>query len=570
MRLKILHIIIGLLFGIVVCGLIFLQLIRGNSYYDLSRGNCIRLITQEAKRGTIYDRNGVVIADNRISFDVAVTPQELKDPDGIFGYLSRVLQRDQDDLVRKYRLNRWVPFAPVIVARNIQREEAIRLEENKNQLPGISVQINAKRFYPFGPACSHILGYIGQIDRFRVTKLKDYGYKVKDMVGYSGVEEYYDNFLRGEDGGTQIEVDSKGNQERLLGLRLPTDGKDITLTVDSRIQKIATDLLDGRRGAVVFMDPASGEIWCLVSSPAFDPNAFIERNDDALLSGYLRNPSSPLLNRAIKGLYSPGSVFKIITALCGLESGKISPPTSFFCKGIFELGNREFSCGEPHGIQDLRMAMVHSCNVYFYHVGLMAGPEMLNKYAREFGLGSPTNIDLPSESRGLVPSRLQKKISKNEQWYNGDTVNFSIGQGDILTTPLQMVELMSIFVDGATGIRPHLVKKIEEKDVAYPSAATKLKIKSESLAGVRSYLRSVVADSTGTAHILDIEGLGVAGKTGTVQVSKGDPHAWFVGFFPVKKPRLVFCVFLENGGSSYNACVVAKEILEAMVAQKIL
>ncbi|MDP3143670.1 MAG: penicillin-binding protein 2, partial [Candidatus Omnitrophota bacterium] len=266
MRLKILHIIIIILFCIVLSGLVYLQLIRGSAYYLSGQNNCIRLITQQAKRGIIYDRNGVVLADSRLSFDVTVIPQDFKNPEESFNYLSRFLQKDRAELIKRYRLNRWALFAPVVVAKNISREEAIKLEENKNQIPGVAVQINPKRFYPFGPACSHLLGYLGQIDRFRVTKLKDYGYKIKDIVGYSGVEEYYDNFLRGEDGGTQIEVDNRGNQVRMLGMRLPKDGRSITLTVDSRMQKIAADLMVGKKGAIIFMDPLNGEILCLVSS----------------------------------------------------------------------------------------------------------------------------------------------------------------------------------------------------------------------------------------------------------------------------------------------------------------
>jgi len=427
-----------------------------------------------------------------------------------------------------------------------------------------------KRFYPFGPACSHVIGYLGQIDRFRVTKLKDYGYKVKDIVGYSGVEEYYDNFLRGEDGGTQIEVDNQGNQERMLGMRLPKDGRSITLTIDSRMQKIASDLMAGKKGAIIFMDSTNGEILCLVSSPSFNPNAFIDRNDDNLISSYFRSSTAPLLNRAVKGLYPPGSVFKIITMLSALDIGKITSFTSFSCNGHFYLGAHEFSCWEVHGIQDLRQAFMHSCDVYFYHVGLLVGPDLLGRYSKEFGLGTATGVDLPSESRGLVPSRAQKKLAKNEIWYNGDTVNFSIGQGDVLTTPLQMVRLMAMVVNGSIDFKPHLVMKIEDKEINYKIPAVKSKIKTEYFSLAKSYLRKVVSDPTGTAHILDIANLVIAGKTGTVQVAHGQPHAWFVGFLAKKKPQLVFCVFLENGGSSYNACVVAKEMFEAMLAQKIL
>ncbi|MDP3143484.1 MAG: penicillin-binding transpeptidase domain-containing protein, partial [Candidatus Omnitrophota bacterium] len=304
--------------------------------------------------------------------------------------------------------------------------------------------------------------------------------------------------------------------------------------------------------------------------PAFNPNAFIDRNDDNLISSYFRDSAAPLLNRAIKGLYSPGSVFKIITMLSALETGKISFFTSYLCNGHFFLGAHEFSCWEAHGLQDLRQAVTHSCNVYFYHLGLLVGPDLLGRLAREFGLGVPTGIDLPSESRGLVPSRLQKKISKNEIWYNGDTVNFSIGQGDLLTTPLQMVKLMAAVINESVNLRPHVVKKIGDKEIEYKIPTARMKMKSEFFEKARSYLRAVVSEPTGTANILDIPGLNIAGKTGTAQVGKGKSHSWFVGFLPYQKPRMAFCVFLENGGSSYNSCVVAKEMLQAMLAQKIL
>jgi len=570
MRIKIFHIIIAILFCILLVSLVYMQLIRGNFYYRLSEGNRIRLISQQAKRGIIFDRNGVVIAGNKISFDVMAIPQDIDDIDSSLTVLSRFLQKGRIELLRKFALGRTLPFFPVTLARNISREEAIIIEENKDQLAGIEVQVNAKRFYPLAESGSHILGYLGEIDRFRITKLKDYGYKIRDLIGYSGIEEYYDNFLRGEDGGTQVEVDSRGRQVRMLAKKEARQGRDITLTVDGRLQQIASASIGDKKGAVVFMDPFNGEILCMVSAPAFNPNAFIDRDNDALLNRYFRDQASPLLNRAVKGLYSPGSVFKIVTALAALEAKKITPVTSFLCNGSFYLGHQEFSCWEPHGLQDLRQAVVHSCNVYFYHTGLMVGPDGLSRLAKEFGLGSLVGIDLPAESRGQVPSRLQRKLSKNENWYNGDTVNFSIGQGDLLVTPLQLVRLIGQVVTGGKNVQPHLVKKIEGIETKKEIPAGHLTISKESLEKMKDYLHVAVTDESGTAHILDFAGLGIAGKTGTVQVEKGNPHAWFVGFFPYENPRYVFCVFLENGGSSYNACVVARKMFEAMLAQKIL
>lgn len=570
MRLKVFFITISFVFFLVLTRLAYMQVVRGGYYRQLSGKNCIRLIARQARRGTIYDRNGMVLAENLPSYDVLVIPQDFQEPEAGFSFLSRALQKDKQELVKKFRLNRSAPFAPVVIAKNISREQAIKIEENKNQFPGISVQVNAKRSYPFASICSHILGYVGEIDRFRITRLKDYGYKIKDAVGYGGIEEYYDNFLRGEDGGVQIEVDNRGRQVRMLGLRTPTPGEDIVLTIDARIQGICAEALSGFKGAAIFMDPKNGEILSMVSSPAFDPNVFVDRYDPDLLSGYFRDKQSPLLDRAISGLYSPGSVFKVVTALAALEQGRSSAKTSFSCNGSYRLGNREFACWKEHGLQDLRSAFVHSCNVYFYHLGRLAGPEALSRFAYEFGFGQITGIDLPAQALGTVPSRIQKKASRKESWYPGDTLNFSIGQGDLLVTPLQLTAMMSAVVNGAFSVRPHLAKQIAGREIESSRRQKSLKIKPQNLEMVRRDLRAVVSEPTGTAHILNIENLGIAGKTGTVEVAQGKPHAWFVGFFPYREPRMVFCVFLENGGSGYNACLVARDILKRILEEKIL
>ncbi|MFZ5800682.1 MAG: penicillin-binding protein 2 [Candidatus Omnitrophota bacterium] len=570
MRLKIFFITLSLMFLLVLLRLAYMQLIMGGYYRQLSAKNCIRLIARQARRGTVYDRNGIILAENLPSYDVVIIPQDFQEPEAGFVFLSRALQKDRQELVKHFRLNRNAPFAPVVVAKNISREQAIKIEENKNQYPGISVQVNAKRAYPLASVSSHILGYVGEIDRFRITRLKDYGYKLKDMVGYGGIEEYYDNFLRGEDGGVQIVVDNRGRQVRMLGMRSPTAGKDIRLTIDARIQKICAEALSGFKGAAIFMDPKNGEILGMVSSPAFDPNVFVERYAPDLLSGYFQDQQAPLLNRAVSGLYAPGSVFKVVTALAALEQGKVSAVTSFFCNGSYQLGNRQFACTQKHGLQDLRLAFAHSCNVYFYHLGRLAGPEALSRLAYELGFGQTAGLDLPAQAQGIIPSPIQKRMARKENWYPGDTLNFSIGQGELLVTPLQLTIMMATVVNGTFAARPHLVKEVAGRQPAVIGRQKRLKIKPQNLEIVRRDLRAVVSEPTGTAHILNIENLKVAGKTGTAQVGQGRPHAWFVGFFPYQEPKMVFAVFLENGGSGYNACVVAREILRRMVEEKIL
>lgn len=570
MRLKILHIIIVVFFLIALLGLVYTQVFKGLFYYRKSQNNCIRIVPQQAKRGLVLDRNAAVLADNRMSFNLAIIPQELKDKEQEFLSISRILDKDKASLEKEFRKNQSLPFVPAIVAKNIDKKQAIILEQKKSGFPGVIVEQDAQRFYPFHGAAAHAIGYVGEIDKTRITKLKDYGYKVKDIIGYSGLEEFYDAILRGQEGGAQIEVDNRGIPVRVIADRLAQRGRDITLTLDLRIQKIASDLLEGKRGAIIVMDPNNGEILAMVSSPTFDPNIFVSQNSGEDINGLLNNKNSPLLNRAVAGLYSPGSVFKAVVAVAALESKKIDIYSSFFCNGKMNLGGRDFNCWSKHNDQNLEQAIMHSCNVFFYHLGLLLGADLLNKYAVEFGLGSLTGIDLPVESKGLVPSRSQKSIFKKEAWFPGDSLNFSIGQGDLLLTPLQAVKLMAIIANNGIIIKPHLLKAIEGKDIELPKKYRKVNIKAETLARVKSYLLGVVKSETGTAHLLAMDNLSIAGKTGTVQTAGfGRQHAWFVGFAPFEKPKIVFCVFLEHGGYSSESCVIAKEMLQEMLKEKI-
>ncbi len=445
------------------------------------------------------------------------------------------------------------------------------IEENKYRFSGLYIQESFRRWYPFREAGSHVLGYVGKIDPAQIEKLQEYGYTQESVIGKTGVESYYDSVLRGKGGGLQIEVNSRGEQVRLLGIREPQRGADIQLTIDYRIQKLATEVLGDKRGVVIVMDLGTGAILGQVSTPTYDPNIFVDGHVSQTEISIMTNPYSPLLNRAIKGLYPPGSVFKIIVALAALDLGEISPHTPFLCKGSYSLGKREFGCSHVHGMQNLLQAIAHSCNVYFFNVGELLDSDILDKYARLFGLGSLTNVDLPFEEKGRVPSRTQRKKNFNEGWYRGDTLNYSIGQGDLLVTPLQLVRMMATVARDGEEVQPHLIEKIGAQEIVSLASIRHVPIKPDAYQIVQKGLRQVVTDGEGTAHVLADNALSIAGKTGTAQSSPGkDHHAWFVGYNTKGKGKIAFCVFLEYGGASYNACVLAKQLLDGMVAQEML
>ena len=570
MRIKTFHIIIVVLFLIPLLGLIHIQIFQGNFYYDLSKKNYIRLIPLEASRGKVFDRNGKVLIDNLPSFNLAILPQEFKQQDNTFLHLSKILKIDKTKLLSNFRKFYSAPFSPIIIAKNISKKKAILLEEKKSLLPGIFIQVKPKRLYPYGKICAHVLGYLGLIDRSKITRLKDYGYKIKDIIGYTGVEEYYDKYLRGEDGGIQVKVDHRGRQKRILGIRSAKKGRDLTLTIDIRIQQVAFESLSGYKGSIVVMDPHNGEILAMVSSPSFNPNIFNKTDFDSKIKWLFKNPKAPLLNRSISGLYPPGSTFKMIAAVASLETDKLSTQRKFYCPGKLDIGNAEFECWSEHGSQNLEDAIVHSCNVFFYKLGLMVGPGLLNRYAVEFGLGRLSGVDLPYELKGFVSNPGKSKLLKKSKWYDGDTANFSIGQGELLVTPIQMVRLMASVVNGGRLVTPHLLRLPDNNHLSKHSSFIKLNLKRENLKLLKLYLRKAVADSTGTAHILNLTNLTVGGKTGTAQTARRKSHAWFVGFCPFEVPKIVFCVVLEHGGSSYNACLVTKRLLRRLMDENLL
>jgi len=571
MRIKIVRVIICGLFLTIALNLIYVQVIRGGYFYHLSANNRIRIVPLEGWRGKIKDRNGIVLADSRIAYNVMIAPQDIGDRHELFQFLSKVLEVDASIIEQRYLRRKLAPFAPVIVAKNIPRNKAIILEESKYRYPNLIVQEGFKRSYPLKKNSAHVLGYVGKINRARRERLKEYGYSPQSIIGYTGVEEYYDATLKGGGGGIQIEVNSRGQQVRLLSLKDPTKGQDITLAIDSNIQQIAMDSLGGATGTIIVMDMDNGEILGMTSSPSYDPNIFVDVRKQAKLSGLFSDVRAPFLNRAIKGLFPPGSVFKVPVAIGALDSQKITPHTSFICKGFYELGGRKFRCTHTHGSQNLVQSLAQSCNIYFYHIGSILGVEGLYRYARKFGLGLATYIDLPYEASGNIPSRQKRFQRGKKRWYAGDTLNFSVGQGDVLTTPLQLVRMIATVANSGIEVQPHVIKSIGGVPAVQYNFKREINVNKEVLKTVQRGLRAAVTDYAGTAHVLDLDELFVAGKTGTAQTSSGKKdHAWFVGYVQGAKKNVAFCVFLENGGSSQNACLVSRKLLLSMKKEEIL
>lgn len=569
MRTKVVNWTVIFIFLFLVLSLFNFQIIQSKRFKDLSDKNCIRLLPQEGSRGRILDRQGNIIVGNSISYDVMILPQEDKQIDKTLVTVSGILGISFKDLKDTFRKEFIAPFAPIAIAKNIDIKKAIALEELKPDLAGIIIQPHPQRAYPYASLASHLLGYLSEIDRWRLTRLADYGYKTKDIVGFGGVEEKYDYYLRQEEGGLSMEVDHRGRFMRVLGFRPPRSGKDIQLTLDLKIQRIVEDNLGDRKGSVILMDPYSGEIIAMASRPNFNPSVFVNKSDSAIHK-LLDNPDAPLINRATSSAYPAGSVFKLVVATAALETGKLNLSTTFFCPGSIHIGAWEFSCWDKHNQQNLMGAITHSCNVFFYRTGLLVGAQFIHDYALKLGFSRPTLIDLPYEAGGFVPHPLWRRIYKFRNWFDGDTANLAIGQGDLLVTPLQITRMMGVFANRGILVNPYVVKSIDGRDISIYHKNVHLPLKESTIDYIRRALRNVVSDAGGTGNILSGLAVSVAGKTGTAQVSRGQPHGWFIGFFPFKNPRFVICVFLEHAGSGQASCILTKQIIETLISEGLI
>jgi penicillin-binding protein 2 len=569
---------------VIVCQLWYLQVLEGGRFQEASDKNRTRVRPIAAPRGILFDRNGLPLVDNRPAFTLSLIPRELeRDPiarDATLGRLASLLHIPFAEL--QEAANRSAPdsILPVRVRRGLSMQDVARVEEWKLELPGVIVEVEPQRAYPTSRFAAHLLGYVREAS---VEQLKQGRYRRGDMVGQSGLERLLDEFLRGKDGGERIEVDAFGRQIRLIQSTEPHPGAQVVTTVDRRIQEAAERAMEGLAGSVVVMNPRNGDVLAMVSTPAFEIDRFTGGIDRNAWLRVVQDPEHPLLNRAIQSQYAPGSVFKIVVAAAGLQEGTLAPTDSSYCRGEFQLGQWTFKDWKEggHGHVDLLAAMRQSCNIFFYEKGLKIGGPAIAKYASAFGLGAPTQIDLPGEKLGLIPQpRLRRDKRVGGGWHAGETVNMSIGQGAVLVTPMQVARLMAAVANGGVLWKPRLVQRIErpDKGVVWSDAGTvtgHVELSPMVWAFLRQSLWSVVNED-GTGAAARLPGFDVAGKTGTAQMiaksraDKGQDHAWFASFAPVRDAEVVVVVLVERGGKGGQvAAPIARKILNAIFLEKV-
>lgn len=582
-RILVLSFVVGIVFLFLVIRLWHLQILNADDYHAMSENNRLRFVPVAASRGAILDRNGKVLVSNRPSFSLAVVPQEVKDKESLLTILTTLLGLDRSEMSERWDKNKGrAKYYPVVLAANITRDQVEIVEENRLRLPGVEIEMKPVREYNTGQLAAHLLGYIGEVSEKEMNSDGFEDYNPGDYVGKNGIERALEKELHGGDGGRQLEVDARGRVLRTISESYPTVGNSVILTIDSTIQKQAERAFGEQAGAAVAMDVNSGEILAFVSNPGFDPSLFSGKLPADIWQGYLDDKRHPLENKALSGQYPPGSTFKMITALAGLQDAKINESTSINCNGSYNLGTSTFKCWNKkgHGTTNLLKSLRESCDVYYYQLGEKLGVDKIAATAHAFKLGTPLGVELLNERSGLIPTAEWKQKRFGKRWYHGETLPVSIGQGAVLMTPIQLVSMMSTVANEGTIYRPHLVKKIVDADgKTLKESKTEVigtaSFSKESFRLVKQGLLAVVNESGGTGGMARQYDVKVAGKTGTSQVVKlreskqSTPyqyrdHALFVAFAPFEKPEIAVAVVVEHGEHGGGAAApIAGKILRA-------
>lgn len=585
-RERILSWVVGLVFAFVLLRLFTMQVLQGTRYRELSEENRIRVEVLTAPRGEIRDRRGLLLADNIPSFTVTLDPF---DPayqghpallDSTVAQLGRILGGDPAELREKVKRERRRSFVPIRLMRNVDMKSVAYVSEHAATLPGVDVESEPLRRYPLGSMGSHLLGYVGEISDKELEDPRYADYLRGDLTGRMGVERQYEKVLRGVDGKRFVEVNALGRKAELLGDKrpiLPKRGTDLTLTVDLALQRAAEEAFEpGARGAVVAIDPRNGDVLALASRPNYDPNELATGISFKRWKELSEGENHALFNRAIQAAYPPGSTLKPFVILSALAAGAIEPGTTFreTCDGAFQFGSRPFRCWNPngHGTLALRGAMAQSCDVYFYQLGIRLGLDRLSSFMKTLGLSQRSGIDLPQERRGLFPDHAwyDKRFGVG-RWSRGLILNLAIGQGETSVTPVKLAQITAMIANGGMMWRPRLVQeatregaKISLGPAAPDSLSHHLALNPRDVQRVQESMEAVVYDPHGTGGLAKVEGVRVAGKTGTAQNPHGDDHALFICYAPAEAPEIAIAVLVENAGhGGSEAAPVAQKVLYA-------
>ncbi len=565
----------------------YLEIVEVGTLKALAENNRLRQVLLPNYRGTIYDRTGIELASSRASYNVVVIREDVSDFQLVMERLSELVPFNLEEAEKNILAQ--PEFQQYVVARDVSRDAAAQVEEHRYELPGVTIDVAPVRHYKYDSFAAHFIGYLGEISKEQVGRGFFSDYRQGDVLGKYGVEKSFEGIIKGAKGVNVMEVDAAGRQLKVIETIPSGPGKDVYLSLDFRAQTAAEKAMEGKQGAVVALKPTTGEILAMVSRPAFNPNEFANGVESQYWARLVTNPYFPLNNRAIQGVYSPGSTFKIIMAAAALKEGVIDENTVFNCPGHYTLGRKVYHCWKQggHGNITLLHALEQSCDVYFYNVGMRLGVDKIYEMAVHFGLNNKTGIGLDNEKRGLVPNTAWKLKNRREQWMAGETLSTSIGQGFNSVTPLQMARVISAVANDGWLPTARLTR-LRDDEARDPDAlgSHNVGVQKKYMQLIRDGLFLVVNSPLGTARVARIPGIEVAGKTGTSQVvklheddrkrslesipEKYRDHAWFVAYAPVNDPKIAVAVLVEHGGHGGSAAApIARDVIAAYLEEMV-
>jgi penicillin-binding protein 2 len=587
-RIQVIQVLFGAVLVLYLFAFWYLQVVKVDYYKRMSDNNRLRRVTLMPLRGVIADDEHRVLANNRIAFNIRLDREKVADMKAFFPRLAEILGVPEKTLNERLARYRGRPaFEPVILKEDVDLAEAAYIESRRLELPMLSVEVESRRNYLYGPLAAHALGYVGEVSEDQIKNDSSGEFELGEIVGKAGVERVYDEELKGVKGWKQVVVNSLGREiQEIEEGRKPNPGRAMRLSLDLDLQRALEEAYGDEAGSAVFLDPNSGAVMAMISRPAYDPNVFAHRFSQDTWGSVVNDPRHPMQDRVSLSKFAPGSVFKIVMSIAALEENVATPARGDHCTGSWRFGDKVYQCWAVrkggHGYLTMREAIIQSCNIYFYHLGNDMGIDRISKWAHLFGFGEATGLDLPHEEAGTVPDPEWKKrvMPRDPVWHPGETISVSIGQGAIEVTPIQMATFAAAIGNGGTLYRPHLLLSREvregvEEEERQDYVVRRVAMRPRTLEVIKDAMWGVVNED-GTGGRAKIAGRDICAKTGTAQVFRASrdvdadklpkekrDHAWFVGFAPKDNPKIAWAVFVQNGGhGGTTAAPIAKAVLE--------